>query len=324
MLAIICGHFGIASANRVVYVFHVPLFLIISGYFLSNKRSFGEFVRLRARQLLVPYYVGCGGILMAALFFNTVFLRVYGGYRELCVRILRASLFAAGTPFTEPFGFPHIGLLWFLWALFFAQVITRWLMDRKDAPVWVVALFLVGWVTSARFKLPLSFQPGIMSVLFVYCGVLARRHDLLSQEHPVAFLGCLALFGYCVYTATSINLVDGSVGGHGLSVLGALAASYVVICVSKWLVAGAKPLARALNWYGQLTLPAMIFHAMQDYSFPIWMLSDALRGIGWPNPVVHLVVVGLCVCWSVVGCHVSLRVPVLRSLLCVKDPAALD
>ena len=324
MLAIICGHFGIATADRVVYVFHVPLFLIISGYFLSNKRAVGDFVRLRARQLLVPYYVGCAGILVAALFFNTVFLRVYGGYRELCVRILRASLFAAGTPFTEPFDFPHIGLLWFLWALFFAQIITRCLMDRRDAPVWVVALFLIGWVTSSRFKLPLSFQPGIMGVLFVYCGVLARRYDLFSRDYPVVLLGCLALFGYCVYTTTYLNIVNGYVGGHGLSVSGALAASYVVICVSKWLANSSLSVARALNWYGQLTLPAMVFHAMQDYSFPIWMLSDALRGLGLPNPAIHLVVVGLCVCWSVVGCHVSLRLPPLRSLLCVKEPVALD
>lgn len=40
MLCIIAGHFGIASADRFVYTFHVPLFFLLSGYFLSTKTDF--------------------------------------------------------------------------------------------------------------------------------------------------------------------------------------------------------------------------------------------------------------------------------------------
>lgn len=40
MLCIIAGHFGITSANRFVYTFHVPLFFLLSGYFLSTKTDF--------------------------------------------------------------------------------------------------------------------------------------------------------------------------------------------------------------------------------------------------------------------------------------------
>lgn len=35
MLCIIAGHFGIVSAERFVFTFHVPLFFLLSGYFLS-------------------------------------------------------------------------------------------------------------------------------------------------------------------------------------------------------------------------------------------------------------------------------------------------
>lgn len=40
MLCIIAGHFGIVSAERFVFTFHVPLFFLLSGYFLSTKVSF--------------------------------------------------------------------------------------------------------------------------------------------------------------------------------------------------------------------------------------------------------------------------------------------
>ncbi len=57
MLCIIAGHFGIVSAERFVFTFHVPLFFLLSGYFLSTKVSFLPFMKQKARQLLVPYYV---------------------------------------------------------------------------------------------------------------------------------------------------------------------------------------------------------------------------------------------------------------------------
>lgn len=57
MLCIIAGHFGIASANRFVYTFHVPLFFLLSGYFLSTKTDFLPSMKQKARQLLVPYYI---------------------------------------------------------------------------------------------------------------------------------------------------------------------------------------------------------------------------------------------------------------------------
>ena len=41
MLCIIAGHFGIVSAGRFVFTFHVPLFFLLSGYFLSTKGDCG-------------------------------------------------------------------------------------------------------------------------------------------------------------------------------------------------------------------------------------------------------------------------------------------
>mgnify|MGYP002768809879 FL=1 len=40
MLCIIAGHFGIASANHFVYTFNVPLFFLLSGFFLPPKAAF--------------------------------------------------------------------------------------------------------------------------------------------------------------------------------------------------------------------------------------------------------------------------------------------
>lgn len=40
MLCIIAGHFGIVSAERFVFTFHVPLFFLLSGISSPPKRAF--------------------------------------------------------------------------------------------------------------------------------------------------------------------------------------------------------------------------------------------------------------------------------------------
>ena len=57
---------------QVVYSFHMPMLFILSGYFISNKKSFREFAVSRAVRLLIPYIKCCviliiGKSLIAAL-----------------------------------------------------------------------------------------------------------------------------------------------------------------------------------------------------------------------------------------------------------------
>ena len=47
-IAIICiviGHLSITQVNSVVFTFHVPIFFLVSGYFLSNKLSVKNFIK---------------------------------------------------------------------------------------------------------------------------------------------------------------------------------------------------------------------------------------------------------------------------------------
>ena len=37
ILCVIMGHMGWEYADRIIYPFHMPLFLICSGYFISEK-----------------------------------------------------------------------------------------------------------------------------------------------------------------------------------------------------------------------------------------------------------------------------------------------
>ena len=43
MILIIAGHAGHDPVDRFLYTFHVPVFFLISGYFITEKGSFGSF-----------------------------------------------------------------------------------------------------------------------------------------------------------------------------------------------------------------------------------------------------------------------------------------
>ena len=72
MLCIVLGHLGVAPINWVVYTFHVPIFFLITGWFVSTKQGTGAFAKRRARTLLVPYAATCavlcvGKVIQAAI-----------------------------------------------------------------------------------------------------------------------------------------------------------------------------------------------------------------------------------------------------------------
>lgn len=67
ILCVIAGHMGNETINRFVFSFHMPLFFIISGYFLSQKNTAKEVLGKRCKQLLPPYIFTCFCILLLSL-----------------------------------------------------------------------------------------------------------------------------------------------------------------------------------------------------------------------------------------------------------------
>ena len=60
MLAVIWGHICcVGWSNDLVYSFHIPLFFFLSGLVFNEKKhnDFGQFLKNRARRLLLPYFI---------------------------------------------------------------------------------------------------------------------------------------------------------------------------------------------------------------------------------------------------------------------------
>ena len=323
MLCIIAGHFGIVSAERFVFTFHVPLFFLLSGYFLSTKVSFLPFMKQKARQLLVPYYVTGVVLLIVATVVNHFVWPEIDALNN-AKSMLGALLYGSGAPHSEPFAIRQIGLLWFLWALFFSTGFTRLALKTKCPLLTVCLIAAAGWASAKVTWLPFSIQPGAMASFFMYLGFLARKHGILDKKPPLALIIALILLWIAsIYFGVSINIVVCFLSHGLLSIATSIAASYLVVLACKVAEQRLRTVSRFLNFFGQTTLIVMCFHAISDFCFPNLMLYSWLEPFGFPHTAVSVLILVLNVLWPLLGVFVSLRVPLLRKLFSVRPISPL-
>ena len=217
--------------------------------------------------------------------------------------MLGALLYGAGMPHSDPFAIRQIGLLWFLWALFFSTGFTRLALKTKYPLLTVCLIAAAGWASAKVTWLPFSIQPGAMASFFMYLGFLARKHGILDRKPPLALIVALILLWIAsVYFGVSINIVVCFLSHGLLSIATSIAASYLV---------------------GQTTLIVMCFHAISDFCFPNLMLYSWLEPFGFPHTAVSVLILVLNVLWPLLGVFVSLRVPLLKKLFSVRPISPL-
>ena len=112
MLCVILGHLSLSAINMVVFTFHMPLFFIISGYFMK-KQDTRLVIHKKFRQLLIPYFLTCLAIAGVSIVKDLLL----GRTDELAHNLLLwcyAGFYGSGNPYSHPFYVKAIGAIWFL------------------------------------------------------------------------------------------------------------------------------------------------------------------------------------------------------------------
>ena len=273
ILSIVFGHIGLLDADGhnmlvpIVFQYHVPVFFIIAGYFLSTKRSFGSFVANRARRLLVPYVVTCVAIGLALVIIRVASGQIhpptiFTGFRNFGY----AVIYGAGSKFATapaPFDSAFIGALWFLWALFFGCIVMRLVLKTgKVAPFIIAALAIAAVISSDYIWLPLSIQSGMLGAAYMYVGYIMRKYDLFAwQIPPAALLALAAVFLVCYLNGIKANLVSASVSMGFVGFATSICASVLIIGLSQLIDAHAPEKCKAvLLWFGKNSLLVLCVH----------------------------------------------------------------
>ena len=309
MVAIVMGHFDIGFIDRIVYPWHVPLFFVIAGFFLSRSVPAREFVGKKAKVLLLPFAFTAVAVVLTL----TVKALCCGGdVLDAFLRSLASAVYGSGSAKgATTFGADNIGAVWFLEAMFWAVLLVRF------TNIWIVgALAMVSWLSARYVWLPLNLQSGALSALFVYSGqYIYRKTELLrATSWPFFTLGVASFLG-TVAINPPIFFVKNVCSP--LSIVLAVFIVYFLLTAFRWIseICFVRVVGSAV---GTNTLSILCLHSFQLKCFSLdslWVMTPCAN---WSGGRLPFYILFLLVCNAVyfgIGILVINSVKVLKGKL---------
>lgn len=160
--------------DNFVHTMFMPIFFILSGYFFSARRPFGEWIVKKAKRLVVPFVM---------FYLLTYCLNV------VLVTFLGVNL-KSGFSYSDIFVVFHKDVypnsaIWFLLALFWASLILYGIM-KASAKLWVqtmlvLASFAIGVaLDKTGTNIPLYVDTAFTATIFVFTGYLLKHFKLID------------------------------------------------------------------------------------------------------------------------------------------------
>lgn len=209
----VLGHVGLQNQNimDLIFIFHVPVFFIISGYFDKGIDISKAVVVKNFKSLLIPYFF------FSIMAFSYCWISPY----------LHPELYYNGTLFqtflkafvglflmddiSRSYAFLPLGPVWFLVSLFwtrllFSVCVTVWRSKR-----WVIIFIIAACILSVYYKRPsfFSLDSACMALPLYICGYCIKKFKVLERLQGKFLCILISIIGL-LYTYF-IGLLNGRV-----------------------------------------------------------------------------------------------------------------
>lgn len=313
ILSVVIGHMGMSAIDKAIYSFHMPLFFLISGYFLTAEKNFRDYAKDKIRQLIKPYIFTCIALLILSVLSNLVL----GKNEKIVGDLLKwiyAALYGSCNDYQYPYYIKGIGIIWFLPALVWGLIIVKWFMNKKYGKICIFLLACIAYVSSKYIWLPWSIQAGAVAAVYIYIGVLLRKNNFF--EKPLnRILLIISVFVWIAEIMLNISMDMAKNHFDGIfSIAGAVIICYSILCIAKKINITFPLLKRIFCFYGKNSLIIICFHTIETWMFP-WSIVYSLfslfeiNGIGADIGILLGKIVFITVCT-----FITLRIPLLRKI----------
>lgn len=201
IIFVIIGHCSIESVKEYIYLFHMPLFFIISGFLWNrekySKMCYKDFFVYKWHKLIIPYFKIAG---TCFILFGIVLLFHRYGFGELYLNTLikyvyGIVIYSKGTSEWFPLCFP----LWFMTCLFCSEIIMKIIFDisNKSFQIFllVAASGFIGYCLSFVGKIPWNIDTAFSSIPLLFIGYFCRNHwNEISRTENLIVLLPLTIF----------------------------------------------------------------------------------------------------------------------------------
>lgn len=290
ILCVIAGHMSAPSVCALVFTFHMPLFFLISGYFVSERMELKQYCYVRTKQLMLPYFFT--GFLYTILMIPwDILYSIPENIPWDIWNMASRTLYGAGSDGVNlPSGISAIGAIWFLPALLCALIIVRYAISVKYGFVLIFISAIISYISSKYIWLPLSIQAGGVAVIFVYIGYLVKQKGVLKGKInlPLFFAGIIVLIAEYEY-GISVSVARNYYAYGLVSIVGAVLICYTILSISRMLEKN-RVLKRILCFYGENSLIILCFHLVEMGYFPWYKVYEMLSYIPVSLRISHVLV----------------------------------
>lgn len=239
----IIGHMtGMIPIHKFIYQFHMPMFLIFSGYFFNSQKwtNFLPFAKVRFKQLIIPYIV-----------FTIIIL--------LSIKLIDPS-----TDITEYIlqGPPHA--IWFLLSLFLSEIIFFTLYKINNKQIYILICILV-LITIGQLlylnniDLPYSLSAVPICTAFYAIGYLLKDYlSKLKSTNQIKNICYGIIYLSIIYVYILITNYHTELAGNKIQITGyitALLGTFGIIHLSEFINYKIPYVKSILNWIGRNSIP---------------------------------------------------------------------
>lgn len=259
IIAVVWGHIGEAFMGKnELFLFHMPLFFILSGYFFKDEGlTFIEVLKKRIQSYIIPYFIFL--IIILTLFILLYVSIGYGDRIYLSLGII-----------THPYGV--VVALWFLLSLFEVHImyyfITKYI--HKDWIKFILGLLCL--ITShliyeGNINIPFYIGSSLSMIIYFHLGYLIHKYRILNSSRycVLIFIFCLLFYIGGILANIETDIMLNKVQGNlCIAFLAAIGGSYIILYISFLLKEYNKiPIINSiLSYLGQNTLIIFSMHLL--------------------------------------------------------------
>ena len=210
IICVILGHtyYGPDVLYNLICSFHMPLFFVLSGFTWDEKKykamPFKTFIKKKAKDLLVPYFVFAAVNLLIQVLWKLILLHEKADFAYLGKSIKSIILCYSSMEFM-----PNCSPIWFLLCLFVADLLLYWMMRLQKRNTVILALLCMGFSYYLSFYpyeydlYPWKFPIFFMGVFFMVVGH-GLRHYVLNRD----FSRSLAANAVCIGMIIAAGIIE--------------------------------------------------------------------------------------------------------------------
>lgn len=245
--------------NRVIYMFHMPLFFIVSGmtmYYSSIDRvDFRTFISKKAKGILIPYFI----FLILSFIYWVVIERQLRNQLDISIFSNLLNIFFAKVDMEL---YASNVVMWFLPCLFTSEIFFFFLMKlKRNRTLIAVTSLVLGYILSTfNLILPWGIETAFIGCALLYFGYMLQVKKNMFVKHNLLLflLGVFGLF-ICLVFGHRLNMLGHYYGNILLFIIGAFSGTCLVFVGSR-KVRNVNVLNRVLSFLGKNSIIIMCIH----------------------------------------------------------------